>query len=152
MPGPDCISQPAPHRRLMAAQAWPRTRPRSGKGLSPGPAFWAASELTLSRRSLPTSAAAMSISVARVFIVCLQTSHFLSLEYIMVVVLTENIGVPVDEWLAAYAGRCRELGQGERLVQSMAGCSRGLPHLQFYCNVFRSLFPSFQKAASYTLP
>lgn len=36
----------------------------TGKRVSPGPAFWAPSELVLSRRSWPTSAAAMSISVA----------------------------------------------------------------------------------------
>lgn len=116
-----------------------------GKGLGPGPAFWAPSELLLRRRLLPTSAAAMPISVAGIFIACLQTSHFPALEYIMVVVLTENRGVPIQERLAAYAGRCRELGQAEKLVQSVAGCNGGSPHLQFYCDVFGSLFPSFLK-------
>lgn len=98
-----------------------------GKGLSPSPAFWAPSELVLGRRKLPTNAAAMSISVARVFIVCLQTSHFPALEYIVVVGLTKNTGVPVQGRLAAYAGRCRELGQGEKAGAEGGRVQRGLP-------------------------
>lgn len=103
-----------------------------GKGLIPGTAFWAPSELVLSRRSLPTSAAVMSISVAGVFIACVQTSHFPALEYITVVFLTKNIGLPVQERLAEYAGGCRELSRGDRLVWSVAGCSGGLTTLAVF--------------------
>lgn len=84
-----CLGQtafPSRHRTGGSRSPRPGHGHPLGKGLNPGPAFWAPSVLVLSHCSLPTSAAAMSIFVARVFIACFQTSHFPALECIMVVV------------------------------------------------------------------
>lgn len=81
----------------------------------------------LSRHSLLTGAAVVSISVAMVLTAHYQTSVFPALKYI--IVLTENIGGSVQERLADNAGVCRELSQGEGLMQIVAECSGDLPYL-----------------------